>query len=144
MYSKGSAFPFTATLDTGTPANWISEEALGQLQIDTKVEAATSWLTFDNRTIRSKEVVKVAWAGDGSSNRKTRSTTFRVARHAPFDVIFGSELISSERLLSVDETAWILAKKPASKGTPCQWCGRELFRHLIWVAVTNRRRETNA
>ncbi|RDL38739.1 uncharacterized protein BP5553_03079 [Venustampulla echinocandica] len=109
----GAPLPFVSTLDTGTTGNWISDDALQRLQIKSVAEAPTDWITFNGKTVRSEAVAEITWTGVG--NRKTRVTSFRVAKKPPFDVVFGSELIFSEQIFSFDKTAWILARKPATK-----------------------------
>jgi hypothetical protein len=113
-YAQDNPLPFLATLDTGTSPNWIGEKALGRLQIQSKFEAPTEYITFNGKTVKSNEVVDITWYG--SPGRKTRITTFRVAKNAPFDVVLGSDLLYSEGILCFNEPAWVLAKKPASKG----------------------------
>lgn len=121
MYPSGQAegARFQATLDTGSDANWISRDALQRLGIQPVIQAATEWLNFNGKTISSTEVAAITWNGIGS--RKTRVTNFRVTPDspfecAPFDVLIGKDLLMKEKLLSLDNKAWVMAKKPASKG----------------------------
>src|ERR1700730_9441736 len=82
--------PFTATLDTGTPANWISEASLQRLALLHRYEASVDFINFNGKTIKSNEVVEIRWCPE-EGNRKTRLTKFRVAKTAPFDVVLGTE-----------------------------------------------------
>lgn len=121
MYPSGQAKGerFQATLDTGSDANWISRDALGRLGMQPIVQAPTEWINFNGKTISSTEVVAITWNGIGS--RKTRVTDFRVTpdspfESAPFDVLIGKNLLMREKILSLDNKAWIMAKKPVSRG----------------------------
>ena len=120
MYPSGQGEPirFIATLDSGTSDNWISSEALQRLQIKRMMKAPTEWRTFSGKSFKSEDVVEISW--NGVSNRKTRRSTFRVTKSGvsvPFDVILGSKFIFAEDIFSFNENAWILTKKPITKGT---------------------------
>lgn len=121
MYPSGQAQGerFQATLDTGSAANWISMEALRRLGLQPSIQAQTEFIDFNGKTISSREVVSITWNGIGS--RRTRVTDFRVApetpfESAPFDVLIGKELLFQEKILQLDNEAWVMAKKPATKG----------------------------
>ncbi|CZR67080.1 uncharacterized protein PAC_16979 [Phialocephala subalpina] len=114
----GAEVQFLATLDTGTPSNWISDSTLQQLQLQQgQLEAAVDYLTIDGKTISSTEVVDLRWYS--VPGRKTRYTRFRVIEKAPFDIILGSDLIFQEGILTRNKLAWVMAKKPTTRGTGC-------------------------
>ena len=119
MYSVGQDtwHPFPATLDTGTPDNWICEETLEALALEAKIEATdVEFLDFSGKTVRSNATVDIPWCASGGS-RKVRKSKFRVAKSAPFNVILGSKLLFvDEGILVFSKTAWILARKDLTEG----------------------------
>lgn len=119
MYSiaQDKWHPLAATLDTGTPDNWIDETLLKTLSLDAKLESITTeFLDFSGKTVRSSATVDIPWCAAGGS-RKVRTHRFRVAQSAPFDVVLGGRLLLVEEgILVFNKTAWILAKKNPSEG----------------------------
>jgi hypothetical protein len=114
----GAEASFCAILDTGTPSNWVSDSTLQQLQLQQRqLEASAEYILLNGKTVESAEVVDLRWYAVPS--RKTRTTRFRVIKDAPFDIILGSDLIFKEGLLSQNKLAWVMAKKPATKGKVC-------------------------
>lgn len=110
--------PFPATLDTGTPDNWIDEASLEALALEPRMEATeVEFMDFSGKTVKSTATVDIPWcAADG--NRKVRKHKFRVAKCAPFDIVLGSKLlVVEEGILVFNQTAWILAKKNPTEGT---------------------------
>ncbi len=119
MYSttQDKWHPLAATLDTGTPDNWIDESVLQTLSLEANFEATeTEFMDFSGKTVKSSATVDIPWCAAGGS-RKVRKHKFRVAQSAPFDVVLGETLlVVEEGILVFNETAWILAKKNPSAG----------------------------
>jgi hypothetical protein len=83
-----------ATLDTGTDDNWISEKVVDRLNLSVKSGLPVRYTTVDGRQISSGATVNPTWTIQGQSN--TIVTEFRMApKEAPFDVLFGRNLLSS-------------------------------------------------
>jgi hypothetical protein len=83
-----------ATLDTGTEDNWICEKVVDRLNLSVKRGLPVVYSTFDGRKISSGATVKPTWAIQGQNTSIV--TEFRVApKDAPFDVLFGRNLLSS-------------------------------------------------
>ena len=93
--SSGSWQGLKAILDNGTEENWISKKACDRLKLPTKDGLRKVYTTFNGARISSAASTEVTWclAGWGSSE----VTVFRVAEgsKAPFDVLFGRNIISS-------------------------------------------------
>jgi hypothetical protein len=120
MYSvtEDKWHPFPATLDTGTPDNWICESSLAALALEQRIETTeVEFMDFGGKTVKSSEMVEIPWCA-AEGNRKLRTSKFRIAnKYAPFDVILGCHLLLVEEgILKFDKTAWILAKKNATDG----------------------------
>lgn len=104
------------TLDTGTPASWIDEDMLETLDLEPSYQdTADEYLDFSGKTVKSSATVDIPWCS-AEGSRKIRTNTFRVAQSAPFSVILGSELLFPEGILMFNKTAWVLSKKPTTKG----------------------------
>jgi hypothetical protein len=109
-----------ATFDTGTAENWVSKSTVAQLKCSTEHVQAVTYYTFTGETLESSKVIRdVRWCihtGSGGGN-KSRWADFRVAPEgAPFEVLFGSDLIFSEDIFSFKEAALILIKGDEAAG----------------------------
>jgi hypothetical protein len=78
-------------------------------------DTADEYLDFSGKTVKSSATVDIPWCS-AEGSRKIRTNTFRVAQAAPFSVILGSELLFPEGIMTFNKTAWVLGKKPATKG----------------------------
>lgn len=92
--ANGSWQGLKAILDDGTEENWISKKASDRLNLRIKEGLRKDYTTFDGKRISSVASTEVSWCVEGSSTSET--TVFRIAEgRAPFDVLFGRNLISS-------------------------------------------------
>ena len=129
MYSstKGKWYLFTAKFDTGTPKNWISSDVVNLLRLSIQKVPSKKYTTFNGEELQSNEMVMdILWCGEGSP--QSRETDFRIAYKAPFDVLFGSELLSSQQILSFNESALILTSKKETEGSSCHLTKTSLLR----------------
>jgi len=112
---KKKWFEFIAKFDSGTEENWITSAVVELLEHTIVTVPRTQYRTFDGSILNSSELVQqVLWHGDGEHAR-SRHTHFRmISAPAPFQILFGSELIFSEGLMSFNEAALILAKVKVS------------------------------
>jgi len=112
VYSRNKKkwFEFIAKFDTGTRENWITSAVVGLLEHTVVTGPRTQFTTFDGSVFNSSELVEhVLWHGDGEHAR-SRHTHFRmISERAPFQILFGSEFIFSQDLMSFNEDALILA-----------------------------------
>ena len=68
---------------------------MDRLNLQIRGGVTVKGITFDGRKFSSGEFVKPTWSVEGQS--KTHITVFRVAPiEAPFDVLFGRNLLSDE------------------------------------------------
>ena len=81
------------TLDTGTDENWISQRIVDRLNLEVKKGFVTRWRAFDGRKVESDSTVKAAWSSCGRGI--SHVSVFRVVSDAPFDTLFGHNLIFS-------------------------------------------------
>jgi len=113
--SKVRWFPLIVNLDSGTPDNWVSVNVTNLLGLPVESIIPASYATFNGQTLKSTEGVKeVVWCGEMGA--RTRVADFRLARNAPFDVLFGSKLLFSENIYSLNKNNLILAKKANTEG----------------------------
>jgi hypothetical protein len=107
----------TAKFDTGAKEDWISAPLVERLGFNKEQGPVICYQTFTGQILESSEVVrKVTWGSVGNDSR-TWVTEFRLApQNAPFDVLFGSEFISSEQIYTFNESNLILARKRETQG----------------------------
>jgi hypothetical protein len=116
MYSaaKDKWITLAATLDTGTPDNWICERALEALGLEQTLKTTqVELMDFSGKRVTSAEIVGISWCA--TESRNIRQDKFRVAKSATFDVVLGSYLLS-EGVFSLDKPAWTLDKKDNHEG----------------------------
>jgi len=113
---KKKWFEFIAKFDTGTKENWMTSVVVDLLEHTIVTVPRTQYRTFDGSVLNSSELVQqVLWHGDGEHAR-SRHTNFRmISQPAPFQILFGSEFLFSECLMSFNEAALILATVEETK-----------------------------
>lgn len=118
-YIKKKWFQFNAKFDTGTKENWITSTVVDILEYSIVTISHTQFKTFNGSTLNSFEAVQdVLWHGDGEHTR-SRHTQFRmISEPAPFQILFGSDFIFSQDLMSFNESALILATVDETKRKP--------------------------
>jgi len=116
MYSASKArwYTLTVNFDPGTPENWMSPHVVNLLDLPVQVVVLSSYETSNGQTLSSTEAVKgVLWCGENAP--RTRQADFRLAHNAPFDVLFGNNLLISEDIHSLNKHNLILTKKVETK-----------------------------
>lgn len=97
MHGKNGWKALKAILDTGAEENWISQKIVDRLGLAVKNGLTTKGTTFDGRPIKSGSAVDPTWCIENSST--THQTRFHVApKEAPFEILFGSNLIESNEV----------------------------------------------
>ncbi|CZR51278.1 uncharacterized protein PAC_01153 [Phialocephala subalpina] len=92
-----------AVLDTGADENWISREIVESLSLAINKGVVFRYKTVDGSELISGATVAVRWGIQGRS--KTDVAEFRVVTNgtAPFDVLLGNNLITSNQINFNDE-----------------------------------------
>jgi hypothetical protein len=128
-----------ATFDTGTRENWVSKSTVAQLKCTTENVQAATYFTFTGETLESSKVIRdVGWCIDTGSGvgDKSRWADFRVAPEgAPFEVLFGRDLIFSEDIFGFKDATLILIKGDESAG--------RFLPDLMYKIDSKARRDTN-
>jgi hypothetical protein len=107
MYSprSGNWHGLVAKLDSGSKENWIAQQVVDRLRLKVLRGTLKRYRTFNCEEVSSDATVKSTWCSKG--DRNTHEHVFRVIEKAPFDVLFGTNLLDS------DEVMWF-SKKPGS------------------------------
>ena len=107
MYSprSGNWHGLVAKLDSGSKENWIAQEVVDRLRLKVLRGTLKRYKTFNCEEVSSTATVKSTWCTKGDGN--THEHVFRVIEKAPFDVLFGTNLLDS------DEVQWF-SKEPGS------------------------------
>jgi hypothetical protein len=121
----------TAKFDTGTMEDWMSTHLVKRLGFLPEPGPIILYQTFSGETLQSDLVIKkVTWGSIGSDNR-TWVREFRLApENAPFEVLFGSDFISSEQIYTFNEAKLILTKKQDSEGK-----SNITYRYIVILSV---------
>lgn len=92
-----------AILDTGSDENWISKEIVECLNLPVNRGVVFKYKEADGSRLESGATVSFRWGIQGQS--KTNMAEFRVVTNgtAPFDVLLGSNLITSNQINFNDE-----------------------------------------
>ncbi|KAF8857581.1 hypothetical protein BDZ45DRAFT_726627 [Acephala macrosclerotiorum] len=92
-----------AVLDTGADENWISKEIVESLSLPINKGVVFRYKTVDGARLESSATVSARWAIQGRST--TDVAEFRAVTNgkAPFDVLFGKNLITSNQINFYDE-----------------------------------------
>ena len=118
---KKQWFEFSARFDTGTNENWITSTVADLLELPIVTVPHEEFTTFDGSALRSSQLVRqVLWHGDGEHARSRRTDFRMISEPAPFEVLFGSNLIFSECLMSFNEAALILTKAQETSRKPLE------------------------
>jgi hypothetical protein len=91
--SDGQWYGVIATHDTGSDENWISQEVIDRLRLEVTKGLVTRWKTFSGETAVSDSTVRATWCKSGTGI--SYANVFRVIPNAPFDVLFGRNLLFS-------------------------------------------------
>lgn len=91
--SDGQWYGVIATHDTGSDENWISQEVVDRLRLEVTKGLVTRWKTFSGETAVSDSTVRATWCNSGTGI--SYANVFRVIPNAPFDVLFGRNLLFS-------------------------------------------------
>lgn len=94
---KDKWFGACAIIDTGTKENWISEDFADRCSLRIEAGGLIQCSAFNGEAFESDRIVKATWRGEGV--KKTQYTTFHVGKNAPFDVLFGTNLVQTAPLL---------------------------------------------
>jgi hypothetical protein len=89
----GQWYGVIATHDTGSDENWISQEVVDRLRLEVTKGLVTRWKTFSGETAVSDSTVRATWCNSGTGI--SYANVFRVIPNAPFDVLFGRNLLFS-------------------------------------------------
>jgi hypothetical protein len=89
----GQWYGVIATHDTGSDENWISQEVVDRLRLEVTKGLVTKWKTFSGETNVSDSTVRATWCNSGTGI--SYANVFRVIPNAPFDVLFGRNLLFS-------------------------------------------------
>lgn len=90
----GTWFGLLATLDSGSNENWISATVVERLKLEVTKGLLQIYLNFEGSKVASGDVVQPTWNLEGRG--VSHVTEFRVANNAPFDVLFGRNLLCSD------------------------------------------------
>ena len=86
-----------------------------RLQLPVEKVMPKRYVAFNGERLESAEVIlDLLWCGDGSL--KSQESDFRVAYNAPFDILFGEELLFSQLIYSFNEHALILTSREEKEG----------------------------
>jgi hypothetical protein len=107
MYSprSGNWHGLVAKLDCQSKDNWIAQEIVDRLRLKVLRGTLKRYITFNGQEVSSVATVKSTWCTKGDAN--THEHVFRVIEKAPFDILFGTNLLDS------DEVQWF-SKEPGS------------------------------
>jgi hypothetical protein len=89
----GQWYGVIATHDTGSDENWISQEVVDRLRLEVTKGLVTKWKTFSGETNVSDSTVRATWCNSGTGI--SYANVFHVIPNAPFDVLFGRNLLFS-------------------------------------------------
>jgi hypothetical protein len=85
-----------AKLDSGSKENWIAQTVVDRLKLKVLRGSLRRYSTFNSQEVSSDVMVKSTWCTKGDGN--THEHVFRVIEKAPFDVLFGTNLLDSEEI----------------------------------------------
>jgi hypothetical protein len=89
----GKWYGMLATLDTGADENWISGAIVRRLGLEVTKGLTEQYQAVNGTEFSSCETVKPTWSGEGRGI--SHISKFRVQEKAPFDVLFGRNLLYS-------------------------------------------------
>ncbi|CAG8973846.1 hypothetical protein HYALB_00005591 [Hymenoscyphus albidus] len=88
---KDEWFGIVAIIDSGTEENWISEAIVTEYQLREEAGNPICCTDFGGGRIESDRCVKLTWRRERA--KKTERAYFHVGKDAPFDVLFGSNIV---------------------------------------------------
>ena len=104
-----------AEIDIGTTGNWISSHVVKHLQLPIEKVTRKRDVAFIGERLESAEmIIDLLWCRDGGLG--SRQSDFRITYGAPFDILFGYELLFS-RPPYFDERALILTQREETEGS---------------------------
>ncbi len=89
----GQWYGIIATLDTDSDENWISQDIVDRLRLEVANGLVTKWRGFNGATVASDSTVRATWCNRGAGI--SYASVFRVVPNAPFDILFGRNLLAS-------------------------------------------------
>ena len=104
-------------LDSGTRGDWVSEELLDKLGVQSEITAGKSvYMGSQGREVRTHRTVLLQW--HFSTSAETRENWFHVMGGS-FDIVIGSDFLCTHGLCIFDETAsWARASVLEGTHTP--------------------------
>jgi hypothetical protein len=112
--NKDQWFGLIAVIDSGTKENWISEDVKNRCDLKVVRGNLIRCATFNGQEFETDEVVTVTWRKEGV--KKTEQAKFHIGRNAPFDVVFGSNIVKDApqlfRDIPKDPTLVLTQKDP--------------------------------
>lgn len=101
-------------IDSGTKENWISEKIAVRCGLRIERGTPIRCLTFSGEEYETDKVTKVTWRVEGV--KKTEHANFHIGKNAPFDILFGSNLVEATpelfRANPIDPNLVLIQKKP--------------------------------
>jgi len=92
--SRTTWLPVIAYLDTGTSGNWISQRIIERGSFRPRYGEPIHYTDFNGVHLQSDGLVVITWCGQGSA--KSYEARFHVGgENAPFDVLFGRDILNS-------------------------------------------------
>jgi hypothetical protein len=117
--NKDEWLGIVAIIDSGTRENWISDRIVARLRLKIQGGTPIRFLTFNGEEYESDKVAKVTWRIEGV--RKSEYTSFHIGENAPFDVIFGTNLVEAApellRTIPMDPNLVLIQKEPNVRNT---------------------------
>ncbi|KAF4626807.1 hypothetical protein G7Y89_g11348 [Cudoniella acicularis] len=86
-------FGALATVDSGTTENWISEDVVNRCALEVGRGRPILCATINGIEFETDRCVQMTWRREGV--KKTQSAIFHVGQNAPFDVLFGSNIVKA-------------------------------------------------
>lgn len=112
-------FGILAIIDSGTEENWIAEKIVQDYNLRDEAGMPICCTDFGGGHIESDRCVKLTWRKERA--KKTERAYFHVGKDAPFDVLFGSNIMNAAPALFRDnstEPALVLVQNRISVRHP--------------------------
>lgn len=100
--SNDEWFGLLAMIDSGTQENWISQTIVIEYSLRAEGGMPIRGTGFGGGYIKSDRCVKLTWRKERA--KKTERAYFHVGKDAPFDVLFGSNIVRAAPHLFEDDT----------------------------------------
>ncbi|KAL9084710.1 MAG: hypothetical protein Q9165_007958 [Trypethelium subeluteriae] len=106
-----------AHLDSGCRDDWISQEVVERAGLQEQVrpvERVGGFVGFSGQTLMPRHVVDVTWFAKNAA--ASRTTSFLVHEHVPFDMVLGKVFIGKESIFVLNEPALALRQGGFTQG----------------------------